>query len=31
MQTAREPHLFTVAEYMQLTIPGRTELLGGLV
>jgi hypothetical protein len=31
MQTAREPHLFTVEEYMQLNIPGRTELLGGLV
>jgi hypothetical protein len=31
VQTAREPHLFTVAEYMQLNVPGRTELLGGLV
>jgi hypothetical protein len=31
MQLARQPHLFTVAEYMHLDIPGRTELLGGLV
>jgi len=31
MQTAREPHLFTVEEYMQLRVPGRTELLGGLI
>lgn len=31
MQVAREPHLFTVADYMKLDIPGHTELLGGVI
>jgi len=30
-QTVREPHLFTVAEYLQTNIPGRTELIEGVI
>jgi hypothetical protein len=30
-EPAQAPHLFTVAEYMKLDIPGRTELLGGAI
>jgi hypothetical protein len=29
--TAKTPRLLTVAEYYHLDIPGRTELLGGLI
>ncbi len=28
---AHRPHLFTVAEYMKLDVPGHTELLGGII
>lgn len=28
---ADQPRLYTVAEYMQLDVPGRTELIGGVI